>query len=273
MRQFVTTNSFNAVAAGGTATVSLPVRNRIYHSLVLYYGTGTAGGPTEANMIAEIEEVRIKVDGKVQRRFTAEELFAINAFNGVAVEDGILPIFFSEPWRRTAQGEDALAWGTGDINTFQVEVDIASGATAPTLSARVEIEAGIRAMGTIVKWRKFVVPVSATGVVNLTTLPMLDAYYRMHAFSGNIADVEIRVDQAEVFKATQTQNDHLLSKVYGKTPQASTYHVSFDRTDRVSDALPMVRADGGRVSEFRLDFNMSAAASFPLLTETLGARD
>jgi hypothetical protein len=271
MRDFISTNSFNSVAAGQTATIDLPVGGLTYHQCRIRYGTGTAGGASQANMESEITAVRIKVDGKVQRRFSAVELFAINAFNGIAFQTGELPIFFSEPWRRSAQGEDALAWGTADIGTFQIEVDLAAGATAPTLEAYLEVERVSRPMGAIVKWRRYNVPVSAAGVVNVTTLPKIDAYYRLHAHTGNVSDVEILVDQLQRYKASAARNTAILQD-YGKSPQAGWFHVAFDRTDRVADALAM-RGAQRAVSEYRIDFNMSAAGSFDLITETLGPRD
>lgn len=94
--------NFNAVAAGQTATLNLPA-TRIYHGVRLVYTTVTAGGATQANMEAELTEIRIKVNGKVQRRLSAAHIFALNAYRGKAFETGLLPIFFSEPWRRTVQ--------------------------------------------------------------------------------------------------------------------------------------------------------------------------
>ncbi len=270
-RKLIDLPSFSSVAAGATAAIDLPVTD-IYHSLRLNYGTSTAGGPTQANMESEITEIRVKVNGVVQRTMSAAQLFALNAYHGIPVNDGFLPIYFSEPWRRSAQGEDSLAWGMADVETFQVEVDIAAGATNPTLSATAVKEAASRAMGPIVKWRRFRVPVAAVGVVNVSTLPKNDAYYALHAISGNVSDVTVKVDEREVFQATAA-NASAYYKEQGFTPQTGYFHVDFAPTGRVADALPMRDARGNRVSDFQVDFNMSAAASFDLITETLGLRD
>lgn len=274
-RDFVETNSFNAVGAGQTATVDLPVGGVTYHALQLNYSTTNAGGATKANMEKEIKEIRLNVDGKVQRRFSAAELFAINAFNSRAVKNGLLTVFFSEPWRRGVVGEDSLAWGTADLQTFQVEVDIAAIARAPTLSAKAYVERVGREMGPIVKWRRHNIPAAATGVHNWTTAPRQDAYYRVHAFSSDIADVEVTVDQREVFSATRNQINALYEDLK-LAPQAKIFHVAFDPTQRVSDALTMFVGDGANarpISELRFDFNMTAAKAFDVITETLGPRD
>lgn len=271
-RRVVTTNSFNGVAAGQTATLDLPVGPVVYHGVRLLYGTSTGGGANQTNMEAEISQVRLKINGKAQRTFTSEELFDINALHNIAFQTGLLPIYFSEPWRRSSQGEDSLAWGTADIDTFQVEVDIAAGATSPTLEARVMIDRLRRPMGPIVKWKRFTQPVSATGIVSNTTLPKSDDYYSIYCWSANISDVEIKKDQEEVFKLTAGQIDDLLSN-HDFTPVSGLVPIKFDFTKRVADSLKMRHPTGERVGELRVDFNMSSAASFTFLTETLGLRD
>lgn len=273
MREYISTNSFNGVGAGQTATLDLPVGDLVFHGIDVVYTTATAGGANQVNMEAELTAARLKVNGKVQRRFTAEELFDINGFNGIAFATGAFPIFLSEPWRRAPQGEDALGWGTQDVDTMQLEIDIAAGATAPTLEARLEVERVRRPMGPIVKWRRFNVPVSAVGLVNVTSLPKEDAYYRLHAHSAVIDDVEVNVDQVEKFKATAARNTNLLTR-YGLSPVAGWFHIAFDRTQRVADALSMRKGDPPRrIDDFRVDFNMSAATGFDLITEVLGPRD
>ena len=279
-RKPVSTNSPNGVSAGQTATIDLPVGNLVYHSLLLRYQTSTAGGATKTNIEAEIDEVRLKVNGKVQRVFSAAQLYLMNAFNGRPAADyagdasnpGTLPIFFGEPWRRTAQGEDALAWGMADVDTFQVEIDIASGATSPTLDSKVIVDHVGRPMGPIVKWRRFQQPISATGITTNTNLPRNDDYLGLFGFSANIADVEVKIDQLESYKLTAAEQIDL-QLAHGKTPQTGLFAVDFDFTDRVAETLRMKRSDGRPVSEFRVDWNMSSATSFTLISETLGLRD
>lgn len=267
------TRSFNAVAAGQIATLDLPATG-IYHGLKLEYGTSTGGGPTQANMEGEVTEVRLIVNGVVQRRFSAQHLFDVNSYKGKGVTAGILPIYFEEPWRKSAQGADGLAWGMADVDTFIVEVDIDGAAVSPTLSATAIKRPGHRNMGPIVKWRQHIVGVSAIGIVNLSTLPKQDAYYSLHCLSTDIDDVEVQVDQKTILKGTlATLND--VADDYGYVPHADWFHIDFSATRRVSDALSMASEGegGGAVKDLQIDFNMSAATSFVMLTEILGLRD
>lgn len=280
-RRPISTNSFNAVGAGQTATLDLPVGDLVYHELRLAYMTSTAGGPTQANVEAEITKIRLKVNGKTQVELSAAQLIDINAlygkpFNtGAAAAAAQLPIFLAPLGRklRSAQGEDALAWGTADVSTFQVEVDIDSGATSPVLSAKVVVDRVRRPMGPIVKFRPFTVPVSATGITTVTSFPRNDDYYALHCFSSDIDDVEVKVDQEEMFKLTEQENDFLLQDNDFSSPVTGLFPVVFNFTQRVSDSLKMRRADGRPASELRVDFNMAVAASFVAIAETVGLRD
>jgi len=270
-KKIVSLPSFNAVAAGQTATIELPA-NGTYHQLLLTYTTDTVGNENQVNMEAELTEFRLKVNGKVQRVFSAAQIFAINAFKGFPFATGLVPIFFAEPWRRAVQGEDVLAWGMGDVDTFQLEVVIDAGAINPTLKAIAVKTNDSPPMGPIVKMRRFTIGVSAIGIRNVTQLPKFDSYYALHAFSAVIDDVEVKIDQEEVFKATLAQVAEV-EGWYGRTQQAGLFTVDFDYTNRAADALSMVKAGGGRVSDFRVDYNMNTATTFTLLTETLGLRD
>lgn len=262
--------SFNAVGAGQTATVNLPT-NRRYHKLFINY----KGNANKATMEADIEEIRILVDGNVQRRFSAADLFKVNALNGIGVTPGFLPIYFSEPWRRNAIGEDALAWGMYDRGTFQIEIDIASGATSPTLSGAYVYDNVAQPLMNIMKWRKQSVGVTSTGLLTHSTLSKTDIYHRIHCFetaAGDIADVSIELDGLNVYDFTDAENTILLADA-GLVTQSDAFHIVFDETQRVDDGLKMFYPDGSKISDFIIDFNMSVANDFTMLIETRGNPD
>lgn len=275
MRSLISLPSANAVGAGQTATFDVPARD-LYHGISIFY-TESGVAASQAVMEAAITEIRLKIDGKVQRRFSAASLFKVLGFYGDTVDAGYLPIYFSEPWRRTTQGEDALAWGMADVSTFTIEIDIAIGRTAPALSAKAMIERVSRPLGIIKKWRQFTVPATNTGIYNLTTLPKGDAYMALHMFSANVADVEVKIEGREEFKGTRADLIHWYAR-HGLQMQTGVFTIAFDQTNRVADALPTRypgpnNTPGPLISDFRIDINMSAGANFLLLTEVIGTRD
>lgn len=265
---------FNGVSAGGTATIDLPVHGT-YLDLDLIYGTSKAGGPTKATMIADIKEIRVKLNGKVQRRYSAEELLMLNATYGMPAEDGLLTIYFSEPWRKTAEGAAALAWGMGGVSSFQLEVDIDDGALTPTLtveSSKRPVTTPIRGIKKVMKHN---LPVSAIGLAVWTGAPRNDAYCAMHCQSTDIKKLKVKRDSHQDHDVTKAAMSRVMLK-YELVPQAGWTQDLFDVTRQVGDFLPMTigGANGGQqVTNFLSEFDMTATGGFTILTETLGHPD
>ena len=277
MRDFIQLKDFSGVAAGQRATLDI-APGPTFHGLWLEHKASGALA-NQAAMEANLGTIRIKLNGKVQREFTPAQLFKILAAYGQPVTAGYIYIPFSEPWTRTPDGEDALAWGTAaGIETFQVTVDIAAGVTAPELRAAAEVDFISRPIGLIKKWRSNVVPITKTGINNYSPeIEPLDSYAAMHCFSANITALEVETDRQERFEGPKTQLDALY-KAKGITPQTGVTHIMFNNTFRAWDALPMqiFNAKGevsGKVKQFNIDFDMGTAASFTVISETIGRPD
>lgn len=272
-RQQDTLNGFNAVAPGQTATVDMGTGVR-YHQIWINYKTNAS----RATMESDITEIRMKINGKVIRRFSAAELLAINEENGQAAVNGYLPIYLSEPWRRNAVGEDAGAWGMSNVASFQIEVDIDGGATNPTLGGFAEFDSVQTPLADIIMWEKQTVPANGAGTVTLNTLPRTqnEFYQRMHAFeasAGDITAIEVKVGNSIAKSLKKAANEAKLA-ADGFTNIAGIFPIIFDQTQRWSDALSMVKADGNLVSSFRIDFTMGSGASdFVLFIERRGTPD
>lgn len=264
--------SFTPPAAGARSTINIPVGPTYYGIVLQYTESGTL--VTEANMKAAIEEVLIKINGTPVRRLSATDIIALNALHGVAYQDGFLPLYFAEPWARSANSEDFFAWGTLDVQTFQIEVKIASGRTAPALSAVAETTNESRKLNAIKKFNKYNIPVASTGIVNWQNLPRIGTLAALHAVSGDIDDVSVKVDNVEVFDLTVDQINQDLNNYPDITPQTDIVHVLFNKTSRASDNLPfayeVAKNQVRRVQDFQVDFNMSAANAFDVIAETIG---
>ena len=139
MRNEIPLPNFTGVAAGQTATMTLASGgNLTYHKIVLAFYCTNSGNGNQANLESYVTQVRMKINGTVQRTFSAKEIDSINAFYNRSLQtngtSAYLEIFLSEPWRSSAAEEDVLAWGTADVQNFTIEVDIAAGVTGPTLT-------------------------------------------------------------------------------------------------------------------------------------------
>jgi hypothetical protein len=269
--------SFSGVAAGQTATIEIPAFGTYYDLTLEYSESGSL--VNQATIETAIEEIRVKINGTVVRRMSAQDLIDLNAYHGVAFQDGYLPIFFAEPWMKNAPSVEALAWGMNDVQSFQLEVDIATGRTAPALKAVATRTLATRNLGAIKKIAKFQVAVAGTGITNYQTLPRTDAYQALHARSGDVDDVKITVDNVEVFEQTADQIAQHINNSRELSPVTGYFHIPFNVTGLIEDLLPMVNPQVDNrgnvvarraVQDFQIDFNMSAASGFTLLAETLG---
>lgn len=275
-RRVIPLKAPTGVAVGGTAVFDITPQD-IYHGLLLTYNTTTGGGPTAANMDAELTQFRLNVNGVTQRRFTHAEVRKINAIKGIAFVDGEIPIFFSEPWRRTIDGEDALAWPTDDLGiggSIQLEIDIDAGATAPiSLRGIAEKDYGKAPMGPIVKLRRFNIPVAAIGEHQWSELPYSDSVYALHCFSTDINS--IRFETASVVRrdVTKAEADRLLTN-NGFVPDANIFTLMFDHTGRHRDALSLVDPRSKQpFKDILVAFDMAAANPFNVVAELIGFRD
>lgn len=268
--------SFNSVGAGQTATVDLPIGPR-YHNLKIFY----KGNANQATIETDIEMINIKVNGKVIRGIKPAELFATLAENGKAFKAGIIPIYFSEPWRRNVVSEDTLAWATGiGVSSFQIELVLAAGAVAPTLHGYAQTDNVIGALKDIIKYRRQTIPISTAGVYTLSTLSKLptEIYHRIHCFEnadGDILDVVAKQDGYEVFNNDIAANDANLDD-QGIVSQASLFSVMFDATQRYDDALVMYHKNGGSIvpiQSWELEFNMGNPDPFTMLIEVRGSAE
>lgn len=295
------------VAAGSTAVLSLSTGSVTFHKLQLAVGMSNSGGGNQANTETYVTGIRIKVNGKAQRTYGtgsaygAAQLDSINAYFNRAFQSrnslGYIEMFLSEPWRRTPQAEDALAWGTLDKNgnplqSLTVEIDLAAGITAPTLVAHAVQEYVNRPIGLITKVYQVPVVVSAAGTVAVNSWNKLaGAYQFMPCFmqaATDITSVDAKTDQLDRFNGTYYDVLEWMQSS-GWTPQTSGvagggfFPIHFDQTGRLTDALYMqylqankagrLLPTGPTFGNFEVDFVMNAAHNFSALPHVLGNPD
>lgn len=271
--EFIPLKSFNSVGVGQNATVQIDT-NRIYHDILLNHKRSGVDA-TIAQMQSDIELVRVRIDGKTQREFTPAELFAILAERDLPVLDGFLHIPFAWPHARTTIGEDSLAWGTKDVESFEIEVKFAGAAVAPSLSGRAFVEnKGVnRVLGAIEKWQRHNVPVSAIGNTPWTpNIEPLEPYYQILAFSSDINSATVKVDGEEKIGGTKATLEALY-KSRGINPQTGVFSLMWDLRNRVTDSQNMKYDNGNKVRDFLVEFDMAAATGFNVLTRRLGLRN
>lgn len=277
--------------AGGTITIDVPV-GPTYHAIFINGGAGVSKA-----MTALIGEIRIKINGKVQRVRTASRINIMNELHGAqyAAKNGAsasatasanvfsLPIFFAEPWRKNLAAQEGLAWGTGDVATFQIEIDLKADTftTLTQISAQALIDDGpARPLGIITKWFEYNAPV-ASGWNDFTTLPRVSgAYAQLTVVDANLVELEFKTSNKVRRQSTAARHNAYLgfADMYPAPSAAGDvvvrtgyYDIVFDSDDIPGNALPMTDpATGKPWRDVNLRINTTSTGTVPLLLEVQG---
>jgi hypothetical protein len=277
--------TFSGVAAGQNAVCELDLGMR-YHIFWLILGNNAVAANALANLVGEI---RVKVNGKVQRTHTAVELNALNAVNGAAYAektsgtDGqadrrhYLPIFFAEPWRKGNYEAQVKAWNAVGISSLQIEVDIVAGLAAPIVGGFFEYDAPVNnQIGLIQKWIRQTFPAVGTQQ-DFNTIDRRDFIEAIHLFPT----VEVTPKFVNVVKfnlngtlildqITTLENQAMLlgRELNPDVAAVPRFDLVFDHDDPINSALA-TNPGGNRAHEMTLHVEYNAAANGNLVAQII----
>jgi hypothetical protein len=221
-----------------TVLIDCPVGNANnplrYHwiGIQIAYASGTN---TVAGAMAHFSEVRLKVNGRVQRIGSGAQWRDKNILNGTAFDctgapntsEGVtLPIFFAEPWLTDEKSQDSLAWQTAGFESFQIEIDTSASiasSSATAIKAWAVVD-NSPAASFYSKWVRMTVAAAGTSF-DVSTMDRRD-YLRVvsiYADSGGSnapTQVTFRVNGDIKHELVATANTALLTE-YNMTPAAS----------------------------------------------------
>ncbi len=282
-KRWVQVKQVEAVGAGKTAIITPPTNVR-YHALALKYGTDTAGGATEANMITELPDIEVYLGGVVQRKFSASELFKINKTKKQATVAGWLPIFFSEPNRRTQIEQEMGAWGMADVgpNGFQIEASIADNSgQAATLKCMALVDDKQEAPVGITKWRRNTITIGATGEneykLNTQRGDSVQGLYMFEGTAGDIDSFRLEWDGLKIADVLETDVDAMLDTYFKQQYDkvSGVRHIPLDG-GAPADVLRTIKYVDGKpqnIQELLLTLNMANAANVTMISELVGTPD
>lgn len=258
--------SFNAVAAGSTATVNLPTGPTYQAIGINYKRNGVAA--TEAQIKADLKRFRIKINGTTRIDISGKHLIDVMMkYYGISFVAGLIFIPLSRPWLKTMEGEDNLAWGTKNVQTLGLEIDIDAAAVTPTLTGEAFILPYDRDLGAIIQVMEFPFSTAVGGAFEISTLPRANGDLAAIHFDGaNVTAGEVFLNQVPASEGDEAINRSLLAWVGERTPQVGYVHLDPMIKNRVSDVWPL-----SQVQDFRVKLNMSAAGSVDIVMETLTA--
>lgn len=121
------------VNAGGIALVNIPVNAR-YHRLNFFATSGGVAGTSK------LTSAKLLVNGVNMRDITPANIISIAKSQGVTPSAGVLPIYFTTPWRNLLAANDSNSWDLAGQSTFSVQIGIDATAVNPTLLGTMEFD-------------------------------------------------------------------------------------------------------------------------------------
>lgn len=279
--------SFNAVAAGAVANLSIPTGGYVYGAVMLEYKETDGSLADAATFGTDIELIKIKVNGDTLVELTGAQLVDYNNYYGYNQGGGYFPVMFRRPEMLDVASENRFALGTAGVGSVTVEVTIASGATAPQLAAWGDVLAGIeRPLGQMIRIRANAYGAqAAAGLREIQDLPLRGqasiggfmstqrGLKALHITSGNVADHELIISGLTINEAPAALSnlwaDLRAFQTVSRNPVSGYYHIDL-AGNRYEGIWSTTDA-----SELRLKLNFSGtAAAFSVITEeVIGDRD
>lgn len=213
------------------------------------------------------------------RAITSEALACYTLFKN-ASNVTYITIFFNEKWRPGRAGAQ-FAWATGNVASFQIEVDITTAAGTVTMTAEAEMENArvklqgsakdqAEPMGKIVKW--YLTQMEVTGTTkNWTTFPYKSgALLSVHFFDQYITNLELKAD-SYVWRNV-SQNDNLVRLAQNQMTGASTrFDLHLDYDDALEGGALLL--DPIQDLRFNLTLSDGTARNVPVMVQILGDPD
>lgn len=256
-------SNIRGIAAGALATGEIPTTGTHY---AIYLRCLTAAGAelTRAQIIADVGNIVVRINGKTKIEATATFLLDLQKYYGdkdsAGNDNGIIPIYLSRPNLPTDEERALYAWGMANVNSFTVDVSVTAVAQLASIEVYSEVTNENRVLGQHLTITKFPQSFATTGQQEITTLPKDDAqsgYLAMHieAGSGTFSKVTVKLGQTNIWEEIAVKLHDSLNKKSGRVPQTGYYHIPFDRSNALSGFLPMAS-----VKDFRQQITWITAA-------------
>lgn len=263
---------FSNVGVSQTAIANI-VRGVAYRSLHVGI-TDNAIDPTQANISTRYKRWTVKVNGITKHDLTGTLLQELNGYHGHADENGVRSIWFVQPKQATIGSEDAMLYGTANIDTFSLEVEIDATAVGPILELHAMITPAALKLGA---HRVSQVLTEAPGGAN-TAYQVLN--YGQRGVAGMwLEKIHMKASANHINAARLIRNQQdfwtgkvkLAKSINGAayipfTWQTNYFHLDLTQTRRLSDALNL------NVQDFRLELDVSGAMTLTSIWEMIDGR-
>lgn len=251
--------NFSNIASNTIASITIPPVGTFY-SLYFRFLTGAGAELTKANIESQVANVSVRINGELIIDATAAELNMLHKFYGDAkaadVVDGILKIDFARGNLTLPLEKWQYAIGTVGINSIEVQMRLGT----VTNLAQVEVFAYLtdeeRPIGPHVRIMADTLTHGAASPHEYPSLPLQPgtAYLALHIGlgAGTLTETSLILDDVQFVHSAPASVLQALLEHHKRNPQTGYRHLSFDVFDEVLGFLPLLKANGTQVKDFRL---------------------
>jgi hypothetical protein len=227
--------------------------------------SGAGVALTRAEMIADIGDIVIRIDGTEILTASATFLLDLQKYYGDAVGagnvNGYIPIYFAPQWLPSFAERSVFALGTRGIGVISVEVNITATAVLSAINVYSEVTPEDRPLGQHIRLKRFPQVFGSTGVQEITTLPKEGngvAYKALHIQvpgASVVTDATVKIGGNAIYDQVKPGlNDMMLRKEL-RTAQTDYLHIDFAKNRDLTSFLPMAS-----VQDFRQSITWATAA-------------
>ncbi|MFA5101122.1 MAG: major capsid protein P2 [Candidatus Omnitrophota bacterium] len=266
------------IAAGALATGVLPCEGT-YYKIFLRALTAAGVGLTSAQILADIGQIRVTVNGEDVVRCQVDHLLMLQKYYWDAEYstfiNGIIPIYFERPRLATDSERSVYALGMQDVKSFTIEVQIDGVAQLATLEVFAYQTPEARLLGQHVRILRFPQVFTTTGEQELLTMPYLNdatkGYIALHVHQGTgagvVQDLSIKVGGNAIYDRVPAGLAQMEQAQAGRTLQTGYYHADLGICNDFRDGfLPM-----GGVKDFRQNITWitNAPNNYDIIAEVI----
>lgn len=252
--------AINGVAAGGVATVQLPLSSRI-KDLFLVYKANAAQNVMEA----DLTKIVLNINGQPRRSPSAAQIFVKEKHAGRTVTAGIVPIRFRDPSASSDEWEDKTALNTFRVAAATLEVAISAAATAPTLEVYACYDGIDDKNDFLAVWDTVTFGNQGAGTKTKTDLVRAGILSRIDFFgTTNLpSEVKIRADDRQIYELN-TALINTFAADYGYSVQSNHLAVLTTQTRRPQEGLFL-----DPLSRFEVEYTTGASGDITAIVERI----
>lgn len=258
--------SISRVAPGNTATLEIPL-GPTYERLI--FSVSAAAGLDAS----DIGRITVLVDGKPIQTFkNLQRLIDINGYYGRGADSvAATAIQFALHFNRAELVDNiwrsAPGIGTADVQTFHIEMELASAAPADiAMTAYAQVDPTRQPLGVFTRIREFPASSSVAGVLEADKLPRGPLYSVVHLFKADISAVEVEANGVKIVDATKAVLERFQKEANTKrvpmTAKATTIDLITD--GNLSDSLATAN-----IQDLRFKMTLDTAGAVDIVTETI----